>query len=58
MHTPEEKLGQKGRSPEAVDQVISTPTIEDEEFFPDGGLRAWLVVAGCFLISAVVVGFW
>jgi hypothetical protein len=24
--------------------------------FPDGGLRAWLVVLGCFLITAVSVG--
>ena len=25
--------------------------------YPDGGLRAWLVVLGCFLITAVTIGF-
>lgn len=43
---------------EAVVQVIGPPAIEDEAYFPDGGLRAWLVVIGCSVISAVVVGFW
>ena len=58
MFAVEEKPGQKGRSTEEVVQVISAPIIEDEEEFPDGGLRAWLVVVGCFVINAVTVGFW
>ena len=58
MFAVEEKPGQKGRSTEDVVQVISAPIIEDEEEFPDGGLRAWLVVVGCFVINAVTVGFW
>lgn len=60
MSTIEEKPSQGGRGIEAVIQIIAPPAIEDdsEVFFPDGGLRAWLVVIGCFIISAVVVGFW
>lgn len=60
MSAIEEKPSQKGRGIglEAVVQVVAPPTIEDEEFYPDGGLRAWLVVVGCCIISAVVVGFW
>jgi len=57
MFSVEEKPGQKGLSTEAVSQVIAAPTIEDEDF-PDGGLRAWLVVVGCFVVNAVTVGFW
>ena len=58
MSTAEEKSSGEGRSDEIVVQVIPAPRIEDEEYFPDGGLRAWLVVAGCFVITAVTVGFW
>lgn len=56
MPAVEEKRSQTGLSIEAV--VQATAAIEDEESFPDGGLRAWLVVVGCFVVSAVVVGFW
>lgn len=58
MFVVEEKSSQKGRGTETVTQVIASPTVEDEEDFPDGGLRAWLVVVGCFVVSAVTVGFW
>jgi hypothetical protein len=58
MFVVEEKPSQKGRSTEDVVQVISAPIIEDEEEFPDGGLRAWLVIVGCFVVNAVTVGFW
>jgi len=58
MFSVEEKPSQKDRSTEAVAQVVATPTIKDEDDFPDGGLRAWLVVAGCFVVNAVTVGFW
>lgn len=57
MSAVEGKLGQEGRGTEAAVQVISMPAIDDEEL-PDGGLRAWLVVVGCFFVNAVVVGFW
>jgi hypothetical protein len=30
---------------------------EVQSDFSDGGLRAWLVVLGCFFISAVMIGF-
>ena len=55
MSIVEEKTSRKCPSVEAV---VVTPAIEDEEFFPDGGLRAWLAVAGCFVINAVIIGFW
>ena len=58
MSTAGEKSSGEGWSDEAVVQVITAPTVEDEEYFPDGGFRAWLVVAGCFVITAVTVGFW
>lgn len=58
MSAVEEKPGQKDLSIEVVVQSITPPVDEDEEFFPDGGLRAWLVVVGCFVVSAVVIGFW
>jgi len=58
MLAVEEKPSQKDWSTEAVVQVIAAPTIEDGEDFPDGGLRAWLVVIGCFVVNAVTVGFW
>lgn len=53
-----EKPGQKDQNTETAAQVITTSTTEDEEDFPDGGLRAWLVVAGCFLVNSVTVSFW
>ena len=58
MFSVEKKTIQKGQSTEAVAQVIAASAIEDEDDFPDGGLRAWLVVAGCFVVNAVTVGFW
>lgn len=58
MFAVEEKLGQNGRSAEAAVEVITASTTEDVEEFPDGGLRAWLVVVGCFVVNAVTVGFW
>ena len=58
MSVVEENTSRKDRGIEAVVQVIAPPTIEDEVFFPDGGLRAWLVVVGCFVANAVVIGFW
>jgi hypothetical protein len=58
MLTSEEKTSLNGKDPEPGVQVTPAPVIEEEEFFPDGGLRAWLVVVGCFIITAVVVGFW
>jgi len=57
MFSVEEKPSQKDRSTEAAAQVIAASTIEDEDF-PDGGLRAWLVVTGCFVVNAVTVSFW
>lgn len=39
---------------EIVLNVLPTPVIGDE--FQDGGLRAWLVVFGAFLITAVTIG--
>jgi hypothetical protein len=58
MFTIEEKPSQKGQSTEEVAQVVVAPTIDDEEELPDGGLRAWLVVIGCFVVNAVAIGFW
>lgn len=58
MFPAEEKPTQKGQGTEAALQVTAAPTIEDEEEFPDGGLRAWLVVIGCFVINSMTVGFW
>lgn len=58
MFSVEEKPSQKDQSAEAIAQVVAVSTIEDEEDFPDGGLRAWLVVAGCFIVNAVTVSFW
>jgi hypothetical protein len=58
MFAGEEKLAQEGQGAEAVIQVVTTDAIDDEEFFPDGGLRAWLVVIGCFSVNSVIVGFW
>lgn len=59
MSAVEEKPSQRGRGIEAVVHVIApSSAVEDDEFLPDGGLRAWLVVIGCFVISAIVVGFW
>jgi len=58
MFAIEEKRSQKGQSTEDVVQVVAAPPMEDEEELPDGGLRAWLVVVGCFVVSAVTVGFW
>ena len=58
MFSVEEKPRQKDRSTEAVAHVIAASSIEDEEDFPDGGLRAWLVVVGCFVVNSVTVGFW
>jgi len=58
MFPIEEKTIQKGRGAEAAVQVITSPTIEDEEDIPDGGLRAWLVVIGCFVVNSVTVSFW
>ena len=58
MFPIEEKPSQKGRDTEATVQVTTSPTIEDEEDIPDGGLRAWLVVIGCFFVNSVTVSFW
>jgi len=58
MSPAEEKPSQKDRGTEAALQVTAALTIEDEEDFPDGGLRAWLVVVGCFAINSMTVGFW
>jgi len=58
MFSVEETLSQKDGSAEVTAQVIAAPTIEDEEDFPDGGLRAWLVVVGCFVVNTVTVSFW
>lgn len=52
-----EKHSQKDQKAEPVVQV-TTSAIGDEEDFPDGGLRAWLVVVGCFVVSSVTVSFW
>ncbi|KAF9792940.1 MFS general substrate transporter [Thelephora terrestris] len=57
MFAGEEKLTQEGQGAEAVIQAVTTDAIDDEEFFPDGGLRAWLVVIGCFSVNSVVIGF-
>jgi hypothetical protein len=53
MSDDAEKSSVKSQSTDVVVQ-----TLEDDEYFPDGGLRAWLVVVGCFVINAVAVGFW
>ena len=58
MSPVEEKPSQKGRDTEVAVQLTAALTIEDEEDFPDGGLRAWLVVIGCFVVNTVTVGFW
>lgn len=58
MFSVEEKLSQQGRGTEAAVQVVTAPTTEAEEDFPDGGLRAWLVVIGCFVVNTVTVSFW
>ena len=58
MFPAEEKPGQKDRGTEAAVQVTTPSAIEDEEDFPDGGSRAWLVVIGCFVVNSVTVGFW
>lgn len=58
MFPVEEKPNPKDRGTEAAVQVTAAPTIEDEEDFPDGGLRAWLVVVGCFVVNSVTVSFW
>lgn len=57
MFAVEEEPSQKGRNAETVLQVTAAPTIDEEEL-PDGGLRAWVVVVGCFVVNAVTVGFW
>lgn len=54
MSTTDEKTSQKDQDAEAVAQVTAA---EEEESCPDGGLRAWLVVVGCFIINAVIIGF-
>ena len=55
MFVIKEKPSQKGLSTETVVQAIAVPTIDEE--LPDGGLRAWLVVIGCFVVNAVTLGF-
>lgn len=57
MFAVEAEPSQKGQSAEAVVQVIAATTIDEEEL-PDGGLRAWLVVVGCFAVNAVTISFW
>ena len=52
-----EKHSHKDQSTGTAVQV-TTPAIGDEKEFPDGGLRAWLVVAGCFVVNSVTVSFW
>ena len=44
----QEELGRKGLGKEKVVDVteVSVPWTDDEIVYPDGGLRAWLVVAG------------
>jgi hypothetical protein len=39
--------------------VLEEPAevLQIDSDYPDGGLRAWLVVLGCFLITAVTIGF-
>jgi len=39
-----------------ADILEAAQTLQDNDDFPDGGLRAWLVVLGCFIITAVAVG--
>lgn len=51
MSSINEKLSKEDRSVNVVIQAV------DEEECPDGGLRAWLVVIGCFIITAVSFGF-
>jgi hypothetical protein len=53
MPPVEERSDEKNRSTEAAVRVA-----EDQENLPDGGLRAWLMVAGCFIVNATTVGFW
>jgi hypothetical protein len=47
VHEDEKDLG----TPEAVEVGVAEAGVQ-EWAYPDGGLRAWLVVAGCFSMSA------
>lgn len=39
-----------------VDSAVDAP-LEDVNDYPDGGLRAWLVVFGCVLFSSTTLGW-
>ncbi|RXW23809.1 hypothetical protein EST38_g2051 [Candolleomyces aberdarensis] len=57
----QEELGEKGLDKEKVVDVteVSVPWTDDEIAYPDGGVRAWLVVAGamCCLGSRMLGGY-
>jgi hypothetical protein len=62
MSGPSMPVGQSEKtelgSDEKVLGVIGEPQpCQADDDFPDGGLQAWLVVLGCFIITAVTVGF-
>ncbi|KAF7293088.1 Monocarboxylate transporter [Mycena indigotica] len=63
---PNPAMLEKGLDPEITSQTSSkTTTYLDDEpnnnnvewTYPDGGLRAWLVVAGCFIMAMTCMGW-
>lgn len=54
----QEKLSQNEKkvfSESFVDTAVNAP--QDVDDYPDGGLRAWLVVFGCVLFSSTTLGW-
>jgi hypothetical protein len=45
-----------GSSKNVAKDLEAPQALQVDNNFPDGGLRAWLVVLGCFLITAIAVG--
>ncbi|KIK64357.1 hypothetical protein GYMLUDRAFT_161130 [Collybiopsis luxurians FD-317 M1] len=43
--------------PERTDSEIASTLIPFDQAYPDGGLRAWLVVFGCFLYACTALGW-
>lgn len=61
---PEQPLTRERRATVSSEKTGSTgsenstpPLNAIEDAYPDGGLRAWLVVLGCFLYACTVFGF-
>ena len=56
MSTIRFELTDLSSSKNVANDLEAPQALQVDENFPDGGLRAWLVVLGCFLLTGVSVG--